>query len=129
VVITHIVKLKIFFLTAYTSFRAARIQSTKMVNENTLGEIRPKIIIHTGNWGTGAFGGSKPLMAILQVLAAIASEINNLVYHTYNDEGTSAYKEGVAILNEELSKDNYNLSHILKNLEKRHFLWGISDGN
>lgn len=38
------------FTTAYTSFSAARIESY-LAN----GSITPKVIIHTGNWGTGFF--------------------------------------------------------------------------
>jgi len=116
-------------ITAYTSFRAARILSLKMVNNGELGPIRPNVIIHTGNWGTGAFGGSKPLMAIIQMAAALAADIDQLVYHSFNEEGTTAYNEGYDIFQEELKIPDVTLDLIIEHLIQMKFVWGMSDGN
>jgi len=117
------------FITAYTSFKAAVIESIRMINDGKLGENVPKVTIHTGNWGTGAFGGSKSLMAIIQKAAAICAGVNKFVYHTFNDEGTKGYNEGSDIFDEELNRQPLILEQLINNLEKRAFLWGMSDGN
>lgn len=45
---------------------AARLQSFEADNET----VCTNVIVHTGHWGTGAFGGNKVVMAFLQILAA-----------------------------------------------------------
>ena len=44
---------------AYTSFMAAKIEAIEYM-EGKMSEL----IIHTGNWGTGAFGNNFQLMAL-----------------------------------------------------------------
>lgn len=41
--------------TAYTAFQAARIESAHKLDSTTFG-VKPTVVIHTGNWGTGAYG-------------------------------------------------------------------------
>ena len=43
------------FATAYTGFRAARAESGAGF----------EVVVHTGHWGTGAYGGDRVLMALL----------------------------------------------------------------
>lgn len=65
------------YTTAYTSFKAAQVESKMAVNdEDPAGPIIPYVVVHTGNWGCGAFGGSRPLMALLQCLAARSAGIS-----------------------------------------------------
>jgi hypothetical protein len=107
------------FTTSYTSFRAARIESIRMYNNGSLGSIKPNVIIHTGNWGTGAFGGSKPLMAIIQMAAALSADVDKLVYHSFNEEGTKGYNEGVELFKEVLKNPDLTLEMLLEHLEKK----------
>eukprot|EP01089_Gocevia_fonbrunei_P008663 TRINITY_DN20385_c0_g1_i1.p1 TRINITY_DN20385_c0_g1~~TRINITY_DN20385_c0_g1_i1.p1 ORF type:complete len:218 (-),score=55.34 TRINITY_DN20385_c0_g1_i1:2-655(-) len=112
------------FVNAYTSFRAAK----ELAKEKG-----GKVLIHTGNWGTGAFGGNKPLMAIIQLSAAWMAGVDGLVYHTFDRLGTQGYKQGKKILENEILKDvgeeGLKTSDFLKKLQDLQFRWGVSDGN
>ena len=113
------------FNTAYTAFLAARIESYRQI-----GSV-PHVIIHTGNWGTGAYGGNKTLMAILQVLSARVAGIDGLVYHTFQAESSRKYEEAIRILDTQLIPGDQDVQIIdmLSKLEKMKFNWGVSDGN
>ena len=39
------------------------------------------MIIHTGFWRCGTYGGDRVLMALLQILSAHLSQVNCLVFH------------------------------------------------
>lgn len=66
-------------VTAYSGFRAA-VEDLKRLGGGP-------VVIYTGWWGCGAFGGNRDLMAILQVLAARLVGVNRLAFHTGDDEG------------------------------------------
>ncbi len=72
-------------ITATTAFAAARAESTRRV-----------LRIHTGHWGTGAFGGNRVLMAAAQVLAARIAGVDELAYHSLGDDAVRAFEEGGA---------------------------------
>jgi len=115
------------YTTAYTSFLAAKVES----NTDRKGEPlkhEKKVIIHTGNWGTGAFGGNKALMAIVQMAAAWQAGIHKLVYHTFDKDGTHGYNEGKNILLNELGNIR-KTEQFLDALKHKKFQWGMSDGN
>eukprot|EP01119_Soliformovum_irregulare_P019631 TRINITY_DN6265_c0_g1_i2.p1 TRINITY_DN6265_c0_g1~~TRINITY_DN6265_c0_g1_i2.p1 ORF type:complete len:357 (-),score=93.25 TRINITY_DN6265_c0_g1_i2:33-1103(-) len=116
------------FSTAYTSFRAAVIQSQLAVNGESLGNIVPKVRIHTGNWGTGAFGGDKTIMALLQMMAGWMAGIDSLIYHTFDRNGTEAYERAQRIF-DEISAKSRPIKEVLEDVVSRKFEWGHSDGN
>ncbi|ELR11794.1 Tyrosyl-tRNA synthetase [Acanthamoeba castellanii str. Neff] len=95
----------------------------------------PFVVIHTGNWGTGAYGGNKVLMALLQVLAARLAGVDKLVYHTFERQSSDAYREGVALLDERLVADSEGqqkqiaVDELIGKLTALQFRWGLSDGN
>jgi hypothetical protein len=53
--------------TAYTGFVAARCESVHAAGAGV------SVVVHTGHWGTGAYGGDRVLMAMLQCLGSPAS--------------------------------------------------------
>ena len=106
--------------TAYSSFRAAQIESQIENKEGAL--------IHTGNWGTGAYGGNAVLMALLQLFAAKLATVNTLVFHTFNSTGTAAYQKAQQIL-QKLLATNKPVQQIMDEIEAMKFAWGVSDGN
>ncbi len=112
------------FNTAYTAFLAARIETYKQdVKKNP-------VIVHTGNWGTGAYGGNKVIMALLQILAATVAGIDYLVYHCFSKELVDDYNEALKIFEKLTSKkDKVEIGTILHEIEKMNFTWGVSDGN
>jgi len=124
------------YTTAYTAFKAAQVESRMSCNnEAAMGPVIPYVVIHTGNWGCGAFGGNRPLMAILQLLAAKSAGINKLVYHTFNKEGTEGYATGKKIFDSLIEKkieeteETFRVKDILEACTRLDFQWGHSDGN
>ncbi|APR82132.1 Hypothetical protein A7982_07481 [Minicystis rosea] len=109
--------------TATTGFSAARIESD-------LAAKGAAVVIHTGHWGTGAFGGNKVLMTILQLLAARLARIDRLVYHTFDSTGSDAFQEGAKRL-AKLLPDGASMpvADMIQKLFRIGFVWGESDGN
>lgn len=101
--------------TAYTSFRAAVMETPA----------RMMATIHTGNWGTGAFGGNKVLMAALQLIAARMAGVPRLVFHTLETGPFEAALRLVA----DVAPAGTPIPLVLRSLVERNFVWGVSDGN
>ncbi|MBN1800863.1 MAG: hypothetical protein JW891_05110 [Candidatus Lokiarchaeota archaeon] len=112
------------FNTAHTAFLAARIESyIQDAKKNP-------VIVHTGNWGTGAYGGNKIIMALLQMLSATIAGIDYLVYHCFNEEDIKQYNETLKIFEKLISKKEFiNIGSLLYEIERMNFTWGTSDGN
>jgi hypothetical protein len=91
----------------------------------------PVVTINTGNWGTGAYGGNKTIMALLQLVAARAAHIDRLVYHTFSSEFSEAYGEALDLLENRLitSGKRIKMPLLLKLIQDIGFKWGVSDGN
>lgn len=103
------------FLTAYTAFSAAKSQTDG------------KIEIHTGDWGTGAYGGNKIITAFLQLLAATVAQIDLLVFHTLDK---SSFEKTLFLYDEIFFKNNtIELKNIFNTLLEMKYKWGESDGN
>lgn len=110
--------------TAFTGFSAARIESHLECEE-------PIVIIHTGFWGCGAYGGNRVLMALLQLLAARLARINRLVFHTGDSTGSQALATARQILDRDLAIGNSSIqvSDLVIKIDAMKFQWGVSDGN
>ncbi len=104
------------FRTAYISFCAVKNQSD---NSN--------VELHTGDWGTGAYGGNKILTACLQLLAATAAKIDLLVFHTFDK---ASFKK-TQLLYDEIYKNAFdkNLQRVVNKLFDMKFRWEVGDGN
>lgn len=110
------------FQTAYTAFSAAMTESCLAEPTN------PKVEIHTGDWGTGAYGGNKVLMAYIQFLSAAAAKIDTLVFHSQDNESSKkAYQYFVNSISSNQSE--INILELLNELVDKGFQWGESDGN
>lgn len=111
-------------LTAFTAFRAAVCESQRL---------RPgsPVEVRTGFWGCGAFGGSRPLMALLQVLAARLAQADKLTFYAVNQSGTQTFQEGMSALDAVLRRgaEGEPLAALIDRIEQRGFVWGESDGN
>lgn len=110
--------------TAFTGFSAARIESHLEREE-------PIVIIHTGFWGCGAYGGNRVLMALLQLLAARLARIDRLVFHTGDTTGSQALANAKQILDRDLAigDSSIQVSDLLTKIQAMKFQWGVSDGN
>jgi len=111
--------------TAYTGFSAAKIESRRARNANVT------VVIHTGFWGCGAYGGNRTLMTLLQVLAATVSGIDRLVFHTFDGAGTQTAKDALKLFDSDIAPVGVTLStaKIIDAIVARGFSWGESDGN
>jgi hypothetical protein len=107
-------------VTAVTGFTAARF----------VGQGAGRTVVHTGHWGTGAFGGNKVLMAVLQIVAARLAGLDRLVYHTVDAEGSEPYREAVRLV-ERLVPGGASVSvdELVSAVHAVGFVWGFSDGN
>lgn len=110
--------------TAFNAFSAAALHSTRH------GIPSHQVTIHTGWWGCGAFGGSRPLMALLQILAARMVGVRRLVFHIGTEGERSDFHEALACLDLVTAQDTATgTATLLSEIEALRFHWGQSDGN
>lgn len=107
-------------VTAFTGFVAAVAESASIAPG------RP-VVVKTGFWGCGVFGGDRVLMTLLQVLAASMAGVDRLVFHTVNAEGAGAYAEAVRIITAELG-GSMSAAQLVDRVAGMGFHWGMSDG-
>jgi hypothetical protein len=108
--------------TAFTAFHAAVLESARC-----RGAPCP-VVVHTGFWGCGAFGGHRALMAALQALAAGMAGVERLVFHTGSE--AEALREALGLIDERLaSGPEGDLAAALDRIAALGFEWGVSDGN
>lgn len=71
--------------TAYTGFSLAKLESSTSIAADgaPAGDAIPATI-HTGHWGTAAYGGNKVLMSMLQILAARLAGVDKVVFHAFD---------------------------------------------
>jgi Poly (ADP-ribose) glycohydrolase (PARG), Macro domain fold len=106
--------------TAATAFAAARAESARYAPA-------ARVRIATGHWGTGAFGGNRVLMAAAQLVAARIAEVEELEYHSLDDDGLLAFEKGRRIA--ERFPGGASFDAIVDTLDAMGFVWGRSDGN
>lgn len=104
------------FVTAYSGFRAAKIESSRVVPGKP-------VEIHTGFWGCGAFGGDPVLMCTVQMIAAKIAGVERIVFHVFQPSQASALDRA-----QELAASIDPLRAV-DELDAMKFEWGISDGN
>jgi len=105
------------FDTAAAGFAACVAESA----ESAEGEI----LIHTGHWGGGAYGGDRALMALLQRAAARAVGVR-LVFHAGGDP--EPFHAATALLDRETRRAP-TAAALLDRLAAMDFQWGRPDGN
>ena len=109
--------------TAYTGFRAASLESMRLRPSS------PRVAVHTGYWGCGAFGGNRVLMALLQALAARMAGIDRLVFHTGPVGGEEPLSAALHLLSDMSTRGDGSTADLLSAIEGERFRWGVSDGN
>lgn len=111
--------------TAFTGFTAARLESCQDRAQP------PEVVVHTGFWGCGAYGGNRILMALSQLLAARLACLDRLVFHTGDAAGSQAYHQASQALQQVLESGARprKVSDIVLQMESMGFRWGVSDGN
>lgn len=98
------------------------------VVENPIGgsseDLTAKTVIHTGNWGCGAFGGNRELTYVLTIYSACVCKVDRLVLHGVSDDCLDRAKAVVAALD-----GNMTIEEVVDSLYERRYQWGESDGN
>ena len=122
-VYTHETLLDIW-TTALTSFYGA-VSEAKTCNGDA-----SECTIHTGWWGTGAYGGNRTLMAIMQVIAARAAGVTRLVFHTVDSAGAADFAAAYALpgLETFLHAETLDPKAFLHYCAAQNFRWGVSNG-
>ncbi len=110
--------------TAHTGFLAARIESGRM-------SASPEVVVHTGYWGCGAYGGHRTLMALLQILAARTAQLDRLVFHTGDAAGSATLRNALVVAERDLGLGEAPtpLAAVIDKLDAMAFHWGVGDGN
>jgi len=99
---------------AYTGFRAVVLRSGR-------------VTVHTGHWGCGAFGGNKGLVAALQILAAGAAGVEQLVYcYGFVAQDRLAVEHGIQVAAVLHGKP---WSEAVRLLESAGYRWGDANEN
>lgn len=102
--------------TVLTAFLAARRES-----------VGRELIIHTGNWGCGAFGNNPVMMAMLQIFAASATGVDELVYKT--DLQLSDAAKARILVDEFFASDRAKTTAaFLDYVERLGFTYGVGNG-
>jgi hypothetical protein len=105
--------------TAHAGWRAAVLEAWRLRGE------RCPVVIHTGFWGCGAFGGNRVLMTLLQMLAAEAAGVDRLVIYTADASGPEAFAQAERLLTEELaSAEPVATDYLIDCLLGLGFRWG-----
>jgi Poly (ADP-ribose) glycohydrolase (PARG) len=122
---THIVDaIEYVLVTAFTAFRAAALESARSRGA------RSPVVVHTGFWGCGEFGGHRVLMTTLQVLAAEMAGLHQIVLHTGDHTGAAAVSKVRRFLKEHLFDGSpLAVGEAIHRIEGVGFEWGVSDGN
>lgn len=104
--------------TAATAFAAARIESGP-----------DNCTIHSGNWGAGAYGGNRVLMALLQVLAARLVGVDEFVFHSRD---LAPFIQARHLSEQMFSRpgiETVSMAEVIRRIIEMEFRWGVSDGN
>jgi hypothetical protein len=87
------------------------------------------VVVHTGYWGCGAFGGNRELMVLLQVVAARMAGLERLVFHTGAPGVDVPIAKAQGLLEELAGGDPSATVDLLAAIGAHGFRWGVSDGN
>jgi hypothetical protein len=109
--------------TACTGFTDARVETKRLACANAA------VVVHSGFWGCGAFGGNRELMALLQILAAAMSGLDMVVFHTHRAAGTEAFTRAWQKAADLAKRGETGLDRLLQSIVDLGYRWGQSDGN
>jgi hypothetical protein len=117
-------EIRYILVTAFTGFGAAMVESLRERAQP------PAVVVHTGFWGCGAYGGDRVLMTLLQLLAARLARLDRLVFHTVSEQGAGPFRQALQILDENLllEAEVPTLAEVERRILALRFEWGTSNG-
>ncbi len=107
--------------TAHAGFAAVRAETERLAPG-------ARAVLHTGHWGTGAYGGDRVLMALVQLVAARLAGLESVVFHTVSPDGSPpvhAARDRLVTL----GGAGRPTDDVLDAIVAMGFVWGQSDGN
>jgi hypothetical protein len=117
-------QIELALVTAFTGFRAAVLESRCVAGADA------RVIVHSGLWGCGAFGGDRVLMTMLQALAAEMAGLYLLVLHIGEPAGRASVQLATATLRDALAAGgSIDAAELVSRIEAMGLEWGHSDGN
>ena len=108
--------------TAFTGFKAAFIESQPMGRPGT------PVVVHTGYWGCGAFGGNRELMSMLQMIAAKMAGITRLVFHAVDEAGVETVNAAKNSLVTSCVDDISTTAAFVAKIVEKRYQWGAGNG-
>jgi hypothetical protein len=110
--------------TAYSGFRAAVLESRRVAGPDA------RVVVHSGFWGCGAFGGNRVMMTLLQLLAAEMAGLAGLVLHVGEPSGRASVEQATGFLRDSLAAaGTTDTAGLIDRIESLGLAWGHSDGN
>ncbi len=116
---TH--QLERILTTAYTGFAAAAHESRAAWPD-------APVVVATGFWGCGAFGGNRRAMVCLQLLAARLAGVAGVRFYAGDAPGLDDFRAGAADLDRVLADDDAPTAAVLDAVGDLEYAWGTPDG-
>ena len=105
--------------TAYSGFRAAVQESRRLSGRASV------VVVHTGFWGCGAYGGNRTLMSALQIVASGLAGLDRLVFHTGESFGSGFLQQGQVLCKTKLVvAQPVSTSDVVSVLASLGYRWG-----
>jgi hypothetical protein len=113
-------QIELVLATAYSGFHAAVLESRRVTGSSA------GVIVHSGFWGCGAFGGDRVLMTMLQLLAAEMAGLDVLEMHVGDPSGRASVEQAVSLLDGQTSVED--CATLISRVEAIGREWGHSSG-
>lgn len=108
-------QLQLILETLISSFGGA-VKQSKLARRTTT-------VIHSGNWGCGAFGSNRELMYLCQIYAASVCGVDEIIFHSASKEILNAHEKVNHI------EEKAAVSQAVEYLYAQKYQWNISDNN
>ena len=108
--------------TAHAGFAAAVAETRRLAPAGA----PARCVVHTGFWGTGAYGGDRDLMAILQLLAADLAGVHELVFYTGQGGGDAVFE--AALERRNTFADGARVEAVTGRLFDVGYEWSVGNG-
>lgn len=109
--------------TAYSGFRAAVLESGRASGADAA------VVVHTGWWGCGAFGGNRVLMAVLQLIATEMAGVDQIALHSAWPPDEGSLQESLGVIREVAgSSREISTAALIEQLAAMRFPWGVGNG-
>jgi len=125
----------ILFNTAYSAFSGALEEakhsfSQNKIKDNENNESRLlEVVIHSGNWGCGAFGGNVEMHSLLQIIAAHEAKIDYFRYHSVGEVDSLQVQQACKTIDDIFgNRPQLTWKEFMTKLLKCEYRWRMPNG-